>query len=285
MERPLYTFFFSLLAHTSNFVKVYFFYDGFAPDDLRRLEDKIRAQYNHFAFVLIENKFQVAESWKGLHGNTYVFSKLFLPQYVEEDRVLYLDVDIVVSIDIAELYAEDLGGCVLGASGIGTVESSLDTVAFGELGLAQGEAYFNSGMLLIDVAAWKRDHVTERCVELANRYQSRFASHDQSVLNFAFHKRFKALADRYNWELYPISKPLPTYPPAIYHFVGSPKPWDLGGRWLHSHYAFYAESLRRVGKTGVRFSPTKLYRRLRRSVLAGRQYARCIKNRLVPGEI
>jgi UDP-glucose/galactose:(glucosyl)LPS alpha-1,2-glucosyl/galactosyltransferase len=285
MEEPLYTFFFSMLDCASRFLKVYFFYDGFSDDDLQRLEGKLRSRYNDFAFVFVEISPIAAMSWRGLHGNTFTFMKFFMPQHVVEDRMLYLDVDMVVGVDVAELYEQDLHGYTIGASGTSTIQWSLDTYFFGEIGLSQAELYFNAGMLLIDVAKWKRENVTERCVELANRYHTRFACHDQSVFNLLFYKNFCALPEHYNVALFPISEAPSSYPPAIYHFVGSPKPWDLGGRWLHSHYSFYEATLRRVGKTPVRFSLTKFYKKVRRSTLASRQYLRCIKNRLAPAEI
>ena len=44
------------------------------------------------------------------------FARYFIPDFVEEDRVLYLDSDLVVTLDLTALFEMDLGENYLAAA-------------------------------------------------------------------------------------------------------------------------------------------------------------------------
>ena len=80
-----------------------------------------------------------------------------LPQEIE--KVIYLDADIVVNLDIAELWQFNLGARPLGAvpvylqdkneaDGLGRVLNDFDLVRFG---FVRAEDYFNSGVLVMNL--------------------------------------------------------------------------------------------------------------------------------------
>ncbi|MDS9311353.1 glycosyltransferase [Streptococcus pseudopneumoniae] len=72
------------------------------------------------------------------------FFRYFIPKYVSESRVLYLDLDIVVRKSIDELWDLDLTDIPLAA-----VRDDFYT------------HNFNSGVLLINNGMWRAENVTQ----------------------------------------------------------------------------------------------------------------------------
>ena len=76
--------------------------------------------------------------------------RLFLPELLLDiERVLYLDCDMVVNVDISELYDIDMEDYPLAAVAEGTVDSTW--MSYYKLVGIIPEIYFNSGLLLLNL--------------------------------------------------------------------------------------------------------------------------------------
>ena len=149
-----------------------------------------------------------------------------LPHDVE--RCVYADCDLVVSRDISELWEVPLAGHTLGAVMNGSLADSRSHQQ--RLRLREPR-YFNSGLLLIDVARWRALRVGERAAELAAREGDSFILHDQDALNAALQEDWIELP--WYWNVWTTSDRLNEDSAAIFHFMGAPKPWhaDYDGRF------------------------------------------------------
>lgn len=146
-----------------------------------------------------------------------VFLRYFVADFVEEDKALYLDCDIVVTRDLSSLFETELGDAPL--------------AAVKDLG---GQVYFhqhifNAGFLLINNALWKQENIRQRLIELTNEWHDKVPSGDQSILNMLFENRWLELPFAYNcitlhttFSDYEPEKAL--YPPVI-HYLTERKPW------------------------------------------------------------
>ena len=146
-----------------------------------------------------------------------VFLRYFVADFVEEDKALYLDCDIVVTRDLSSLFETKLRDAPL--------------AAVKDLG---GQVYFhqhifNAGFLLINNALWKQENIRQRLIELTNEWHDKVPSGDQSILNMLFENRWMELPFAYNcitlhttFSDYEPEKGL--YPPVI-HYLTERKPW------------------------------------------------------------
>src|SRR5208282_900453 len=66
---------------------------------------------------------------------------------------------------------------------------------------------------------------------------------DQSILNALFAEDCYRLDARYNVKVYATTDPKRVPAAGVFHFVGSPKPWDIGGRLLLPHARRWYEAL------------------------------------------
>ena len=146
-----------------------------------------------------------------------VFLRYFTATFVEEDKALYLDCDIVVTRDLSEIFAVDLGSYPLGA-----VRDLGGEVYF-------GEQIFNSGVLLINVNYWRENDIAGQLIEMTDNLHDKVSQDDQSILNMLFENRWMELPFAYNcitlhttFSDYEPEKGL--YPPVI-HYLTERKPW------------------------------------------------------------
>lgn len=145
-------------------------------------------------------------------------------------RILYLDCDLVVRKSLGPLWETSLEGKVMGAvEDQGTSEKLAR-----EKSLLGADPYLNSGMLLLDLEAWRSSEAEKRFIEFTRtRPDIPRCWHDQSLLN-AVLKQEVLFLDR-TWNAM-VSNPvgLPR-DPAIVHYTYS-KPWNYTYR-----HVLYAE--------------------------------------------
>ncbi|HFI0633041.1 TPA: SP_1767 family glycosyltransferase [Streptococcus suis] len=158
---------------------------------------------------------------EGYHTNINytTFLRYFIPDIVKEDKVLYLDCDMVVTKDLTDLFQTDMQGKPLAA-----VKDLGGQVYF-------DQHVFNAGCLLIDNKQWKAENMTRHLIEMTNEWHDKVSQDDQSILNMVFQDRWLELENEYNFITihqmfsdYPLDHP--TYP-AIIHYLTERKPWSI----------------------------------------------------------
>ena len=92
-------------------------------------------------------------------------------------RVLYLDPDIVAVGSIEKLWDTDLRGNTVGAVPIP------NSVRPAQHGMPVGSLFFNSGVLLMDLEAWRSKEYRRRCIDYIGQYPERAIDADQDILN------------------------------------------------------------------------------------------------------
>ncbi|SMQ85716.1 Lipopolysaccharide biosynthesis protein, LPS:glycosyltransferase [Devosia lucknowensis] len=195
-----------------------------------------------------------------------VYARLMLPDLLPQtvERVIYLDCDTLVRAPIEQLYAADLGGQPLGA-----VQEALSPFIPLRRDMRENadifdgaEPYFNSGVLVIDLAQWRTLDMKAQIGALeASRVLSRLYF-DQDMLNLIFRERWQALSWR--WNTIDAHQAHEALNPAILHFTQASKPWHLTAGILHS--TAYARWYRHVmtNKLFYRFAAHRRRRWLRR---------------------
>ena len=184
---------------------------------------------------------QELEGLPGDHRYTpAMWYRLFLPERLPAvDRVLYLDADTLVADSLADLWATDMDGHWVAA--VTNVFEPWAAHRPAELGLRGPEAYFNSGVLLLDLAALRRDGRGEALRAFARERGAELLWPDQDALNVVLGERRLPLHPRWNCmnalAVFPWSRDVfgaqaveeALRRPGIRHFEGpgENKPWHL----------------------------------------------------------
>jgi len=154
-------------------------------------------------------------------------------------RVLYLDCDIVINASLVPLWTLNLEGHVLGA--VEDKNFSNHT----KLGLPERAPYFNSGVMLIDLARWRDEAVEAQAMRFLQENVDTITNPDQCALNRVLAGQWLALDEKWNFQttmfcdyrppdwLGTIKKErLPDlYAASIIHYSAQSKPWH----YLNDH--------------------------------------------------
>ncbi|MFJ6194855.1 glycosyltransferase family 8 protein [Micromonospora sp. NPDC092111] len=117
------------------------------------------------------------------------------------DRAVYLDADIVVRGDLRPLLHADLHGLPFGAVQDAvnpTLASGRALPGWQELGLDGDRAYFNSGVMVFDLAECRRDGLFDRAFHAVADHAAHLRLWDQDALNLAARGRWHRLPRRFN---------------------------------------------------------------------------------------
>ena len=139
-------------------------------------------------------------------------------------RALYIDSDTCVGHGVDRIFEFDMKDKPIAARPEILVPEIARAAAI--LGVEPAR-YFNSGVLLFDLAHHDLPAALARTVEIARDQQELLTFVDQCALNLAFRDCYTPLAERFNWLLRPTA-PQDAFADesVILHFIARPKPWD-----------------------------------------------------------
>jgi len=130
------------------------------------------------------------------------FARLKLPGLLPDvDRAIYVDADLVVQGDVLELWQTDVEGAPIGAVqdfGVPTVSAPYGIRAYDDLELEPTREYFNTGVLLIDLTNWRKQHLSERAFQYLSEYSDELQIADQEALNVAVQDQWHRLDPTWN---------------------------------------------------------------------------------------
>ena len=129
------------------------------------------------------------------------YCRILLPQLLDVSQLIYLDCDVLVFRDFAELFDVELSpGKMLAAvpdSETLTLRDDSRTLASAMNVPAVG-CYFNSGVMLLDLGRLRKENFAERALDFLEAQRGRYRFHDQSAINFLLHGRIVELPEHWN---------------------------------------------------------------------------------------
>ena len=206
------------------------------------------------------------------HFTIETWFRLLMPEIMPKyDKVLYLDSDLVVNADVAELYDTDIKGYLLAAchdadtAGLyNGFEPKKKNYMDNILKIAKPYDYFQAGVILFNLAEFRKQLKTDEMLEFAASYEWELL--DQDVLNYLAQGKVKfvdmAWNVMYDWRFIRINEIISRAPkylqdeymtahanPKIIHYAGPDKPWNdpntdyAGLFWKYARESKYYESI------------------------------------------
>lgn len=243
-------------------VRVFLLGNNLSSEWIRAISKTV-AEHNATAIVIhihnIEDRLQSKLQINALSLATY--SRLLLTELLppDADTVLYLDCDMVVTTDLKPLLDTDLTTYELAAVA-DTMYPELKT----QIGLNTTDAYFNAGLLLINLKKWREQNMVTQFINFIAKYNGNVPHLDQGVLNgtitkwlqlplkynvqapiFAFNKyssllSYYSLSEFYSKEEYISAKTSP----AVIHFTS----FFLQRPWFHFCLHPFKDKYREIAK-------------------------------------
>ncbi len=220
----------SLIEHCSEPCNIYIAEADLTPDDKQVLCDSWKSDVlNGVEFTSID-KDKLASFRSNLYLKSKItYARLFISDYFPNlSRCLYLDTDLIVFSDVKELYYKDLGGNIAGGIRDGAILYDTDSAEMhmtrfkDKLGLRNPRMYFNAGVILIDLEAWRNHQIGQRAVQIGAEMYDVLDCLDQDILNIVLEDRWLDLDVKWNASKYGAPD---DFNDGILHLMGKIKPW------------------------------------------------------------
>ena len=144
------------------------------------------------------------------------------------DKIIYFDCDIIVNSELGELFNTDNSGYAL-----------LCVRDTNRKMLKQNPKYFNSGMLVLNLDYWRKNHIEAELLQYAKDNVDKITKGDQELLNAVLIDRIKIIDDEWNVQSSNFTnRSSYTNNPKIIHFVSKNKPWSARSFSYHKNLYF-----------------------------------------------
>jgi lipopolysaccharide biosynthesis glycosyltransferase len=196
-----------------------------------------------------------------LNGNKLAYARLLLAEALPGlDRVIYADCDIIIGRNMEELRDTDMQGRTALAAHDAIVRNLSDDCPWLSKEETKGHRYYNSGVMLLDLAQWRERNYLEQCLTAISAKPTQCRFWDQTALNYVLRDDTGLLPDHWNYVAF-TSAAIPPHPVNI-HLI-SDKPWrDPFPRFDHYVWTvFYSDFIRKCDWTSQTTTARKwLYR-------------------------
>lgn len=239
------------LNHPEDTFSVYVMHSRIKPEEIEDLKEFAARDGSEVYEVKIGDD-HFSDAPLLMHYTKEMYYRLlafkFLPSSL--DRILYLDPDILVINSVKELYNMDITGYLYAAAN----RNQLGTAEVNKIRLKPYEidAYYNSGVLLMNLKLQRQYIKEEEIFEFVKKYHWKLVLPDQDIMNALFAKLISPLDEKiYNYDV----RKFRSYRTSskgkfdmdhvvkntvFLHFCGKKKPWhpNYQGRFhaLYKHY-------------------------------------------------
>ena len=233
---PMLTTIKSILYYNQQ-VKIYILHQNIPSDWFHEVKIQVERLGSLVEDIFIGDV--IDPEWKTqAHISPIAYARYLIPRLITEDRVVYLDSDIIVHGDLSPLFDLDLGDYSLAA--VRDVDGN----------------GFNSGMLVIDCQKWREKDITSLLFDKTVEYMSYLEqtttegfNGDQTIFNLVFQNHWLELDKHFNLQVghdviafyshwdshFELDKE-----PLIIHYTTYRKPWStlMGYRYRDLWWAF-----------------------------------------------
>ncbi len=168
-----------------------------------------------------------------------IYFRLFIPlMFPQIDKGIYIDSDVVVTSDIAELFDIDIKDNFIGACRDYSIADIPPLVSYTENAVGvNGNEYINSGVLLMNLKKMRENDFEGHFLNLLNTYHFDSIAPDQDYINAICNGKIHYLSQE--WDTMPDSS-TPVENPKLIHYNLFSKPWCYDGIKYADEFFKYA---------------------------------------------
>lgn len=211
-----------------------------------KIKNFVESYGNIVSFYILEDKNFTFPNIGNSHVSKETYIRLFSVDYLPSniDKILYIDVDLLILKDIEELYNLELNENIIGA-----IEDYPLEERYSRLNIKKELGYFNAGVMIINLIEWRKNMITNKAINFLNNCSIYLRHHDQDILNILCNYKWIRIPFKWNildiffFNVEPYEEKLKDeikkdiLNPYIIHFSGKIKPWKA---WSpHPYYKYY----------------------------------------------
>lgn len=204
-------------------------HQGLTPENTAKLAALATDNF-HIDFVPMEASFagitdQMSNRLRCDYFTLTIYFRLFIPaMFPQYDKGIYIDSDVVVMDDLANLYNIDIGDNYIGACPDESVSDVPPLALYMEEAIgADRHHYINSGILLMNLKLLREKRLDQHFLNLLNTWHFDCIAPDQDYLNAICMDKIHFLSTR--WDLMPNDRKPASEDMGIIHYNLFSKPW------------------------------------------------------------
>ena len=229
--------------------KIYIIFDGLGKEDKKMMIELVQNYKCELVFLEVQDEMFDDVPTKGRQTKV-VYYNLLIPKLIDEDRLYYLDVDLVVNGSIKEFYEMDFKD----SYAIGVEDWKLFD-RHDDFGMDKDAKYLNNGSMVLNLKKIKEDDLYTKYMECIKNYYDKLQFLDQDVINIVFNGKWVKAPLKYNAissyvresflknDYFDKDEILEAYNnPAVIHYTGGRKPWHYKSRnkFRHLYWKYLA---------------------------------------------
>lgn len=145
----------------------------------------------------------------------YALYRLLIPNLIQEERALYLDVDTIILQDINEFYNININNIYIA----GVEDTYIQEDVLKSINFIKDDRYINSGVLLFNLNLIREDKINELMMKLVNT--KKFIYPDQTIINLCCKDKRLIITPEYNYSYFTMrARPLLKEQIKILHVAG-----------------------------------------------------------------
>lgn len=230
--------------HSDRQIALFILDGGISKINKHKITRSIDSTQVDISWIRLDNAiFQNLPLYNHLTISSYY--RVLIPEVLPKhfQKAIYLDSDMVVTGDLAELWNIDIGdNYVLAVQDDHQLYMSIadSWKTYQALGISPDSKYFNSGLLVMNLEKWRTDNIGRKVIEYIKKEN---LTNDQDGLNVVLagkwgelHPQWNQMPKIYNyssWKESPFTEDVYNkllHQPYIVHYTTTPKPWCAGLR-------------------------------------------------------
>lgn len=126
--------------------------------------------------------------------NRSAYGRLFLPNVIEDDRIIYVDSDTIINGSLESLMNVDLEDFLVAG-----VQDTVNPYYLTNIGLPNGHRYIcDGGIIIINLKLWRKWGIVQKCIDFIMKYEGNPPHNDQGTINYVCAGHIKILSPHYN---------------------------------------------------------------------------------------
>lgn len=219
---------------SDNLLNFFIFNVGINNENIKLIENRYRKYKNINLKFLDINEGTISNFKVKTHVSVAAFSKIYISELIDVDKLIYLDCDLIVNTDIVNLWNEFEENVILKA-----VWNPFYDYDNKYLGIDNKRKTFNSGVMLLRLDLMKKDNSSKKLNDFIIKFNKKTKLHDQAAFNAVFKDKWVELDNKWNVQVSMLTNKykklgiekkqyFELYKDAnIVHFTSNSKPWQF----------------------------------------------------------
>ncbi len=211
----------SVIRNTKEKIVFHVLHDDTLNKELRNLLEGMILQYDSadisfYRIDIDEKRFEKYDLKRFTVGTLF---KLMICAQLKDfaDRVIYLDSDIIVNLDILELWNQDLEGKLIGAVCMPPKVEAIWPLLSKKI--IDRQEYFNTGLMVLDIKKINETHkMWDECIDFILNRPDLWRAPDQDAITYLFRGEIKDMDNKFNVRVSDYRKN-PEGEECIFHFI------------------------------------------------------------------